>query len=424
MNPAAMGLYGRIKLASSSMMVDFFIAAREVLRHRRRSFVGMAAVVSGVAALLLAAGFIEWTYLAMREDTIHSGLGHMHVVRGGYGAAGSADSYENLLPERSPERDLIARFPGVTKVAPRLSFSGLISLNDATLSFVGEGMDPASESELADATILMAGVGLSVSEPNGIIVGKGLADNLGAKVGDTVVMVANTSRGSINAVEAKIRGTFATMSKAHDDAALRAPLPMVQELLRVSGAHKWVVFLDRTNKTRAVMSELKRQLSGKDLEVLPWYDMVDFYSKTVALYSKQVAVMKLIIAVIIILSVSTTLTTTIMERTGEIGTAMALGVPRARLLRRFLFEGMLIGIVGGIVGVVLGYLLAKAISTIGIPMPPPPGMARGYIGRILVTPGLAFDAVSLALVTTLLASIYPAWKASRMAIVDALRSNR
>ncbi len=424
MNSAAIALYGRVQNASSSAMVDFFIAARELLRHRRRSFVGMAAVVSGVVALLLAAGFIEWIYMAMREDTIHSGLGHMHVVRGGYGAAGSPDSYKYLLPEHSPERDLIARFPGVTKVAPRLSFSGLISLKDATLSFIGEGMDPASESELADATILIAGVGLSALEPNGIIMGQGLADNLGARVGDTVVMVANTGSGSINAVEAKIRGTFATVSKAYDDAALRAPLRMAQELLRVSGAHRWVVFLDGTDKTQAAVGELKRRLSGKDLEVLPWYDMADFYNKTIVLYSKQVAVLKLIIAVIIILSVSNTLTTTIMERTGEIGTAMALGVPRARLLRRFVFEGMLIGIVGGIIGVALGYLLAKAISTVGIPMPPPPGMAHGFIGRILVTPALAFDAVLLALVTTVLASIYPAWKASRMAIVDALRSNR
>jgi putative ABC transport system permease protein len=255
-------------------------------------------------------------------------------------------------------------------------------------------------------------------------VGQGLADNLGAKVGDTVVMVANTRSGSINALEATIRGTFATMSKAYDDAALRAPLPMAQELLRISGAHKWVVFLNRTETTQATVRALEQQLAGKDLRILPWYDLADFYSKTVALYSKQVGMMKLIIAVIIVLSVSNTLTTTIMERTGEIGTAMALGVPRIRLLSRFVCEGMLIGVVGGLVGVVVGYVLAKVISTIGIPMPPPPGMARGYTGRILVTPGLAFDAVSLAFITTLLASIYPAWKASRMAIVDALRSNR
>ncbi|HMX23895.1 MAG TPA: hypothetical protein PKA11_13120 [Accumulibacter sp.] len=57
-------------------------------------------------------------------------------------------------------------------------------------------------------------------------------------------------------------------------------------------------------------------------------------------------------------------------------------------------------------------------------MPPPPGMARGYTAEILVNARLLFDAFMLAAGTTLLASLYPAWKASRMVIVDALRFNR
>ena len=58
------------------------------------------------------------------------------------------------------------------------------------------------------------------------------------------------------------------------------------------------------------------------------------------------------------------------------------------------------------------------------PMPPPPGMARGFLGQILVVPQLAIDALVLALLTTFLASVMPAWKASRMNIVDALRHNQ
>jgi putative ABC transport system permease protein len=90
----------------------------------------------------------------------------------------------------------------------------------------------------------------------------------------------------------------------------------------------------------------------------------------------------------------------------------------------FLAEGVLIGVLGGLVGLFLGYVLAAIISFIGIPMPPAPGMARGYIGHILINPSLAGEALILALVTTLIASIMPAWKASRMNIVDALRHNQ
>jgi putative ABC transport system permease protein len=72
----------------------------------------------------------------------------------------------------------------------------------------------------------------------------------------------------------------------------------------------------------------------------------------------------------------------------------------------------------------VGLLLAYILSGIGIPMASPPGMSRSFTGQILVTWNAALESLGLAIGTTLLASIYPAWKASRMQIVDALRHNR
>ena len=118
------------------------------------------------------------------------------------------------------------------------------------------------------------------------------------------------------------------------------------------------------------------------------------------------------------------MTMNVMERIGEIGTSMALGVKRMGVMRLFLAEGILIGSAGGLFGLVLGLLLSGVISSIGIPMPPPPGMARGYTGEVLFTPDIALQSLALAIYTTLAASIYPAWRASRMNIVDALRHNR
>ena len=85
---------------------------------------------------------------------------------------------------------------------------------------------------------------------------------------------------------------------------------------------------------------------------------------------------------------------------------------RSEILALFLVEGLLLGVVGGMLGVVFGTAIAKLVSAIGIPMPPPPGMARGYIGQVRITPGLAGGAFALAAATTLLAAVYPAWKAS------------
>jgi putative ABC transport system permease protein len=83
-----------------------------------------------------------------------------------------------------------------------------------------------------------------------------------------------------------------------------------------------------------------------------------------------------------------------------------------------------LGVVGGVIGVSTGVAAAFAISAIGIPMPPPPGVAHGFVGEIRATFPLVTDAFVLAVATTLLASFYPAWKASRMIIVDALRHAR
>lgn len=84
----------------------------------------------------------------------------------------------------------------------------------------------------------------------------------------------------------------------------------------------------------------------------------------------------------------------------------------------------MLGIIGGFVGVLLGYGIAIALSLIGIPMPPPPGMEVGFTAEILITPPLIINAFALSMITTVMASLMPAIKASRLKIVDALRSNQ
>jgi putative ABC transport system permease protein len=311
----------------------------------------------------------------------------------------------------------------VVSVARRLKFTGLIGRGDASLSFLGQGYDSAREVGGEDAIIVERGAALSAADTTGILLGRGLADNLGAKVGDTVVLLVNKRGGTLDGLDAQVRGVFSTQTKAYDDVAVHLPFALANDILQARGAHAWVVYLDETRNTQATVGTLRQQLS-RDLEVVPWYEAADFYNKTVRLFSRQVLVMKLIIALVVIFSISNTMMMNVLERTTEIATSMALGLRRARVLSRFLVEGLLIGLAGGLAGVALGYALGAAISAIGIPMPPPPGMARGFVGEILVTPGLASDALLLAGVTALVASVYPAWKASRMVIAEALRQGR
>lgn len=408
---------------------DFLLALRNLTRHKRRSAVSISTVTFGIIALLLASGFIEWIFQDFRETTIHSQLGHLQIIKPGYFEAGKADPYRFLFSD-DLERDLLEN-PTlqnsshlIKTIVPRLSFSGLASYGDATLSFIGEGVDPHEQVYFGNALKISTGSNLSADHPDHLIMGEGLARNLGVKAGDRIVLLVNTATGGINAVEMTISGLFSTVTKSYDDSALRLPISTARQLLRTQGAHSWVVLLNDTGQTDTVLAALRHQLLPDQLEVVPWYELADFYNKTTVLFTKQIQAIKLIIVLIILLGISNTMTMNVMERTGEIGTAMALGVKKSDILRQFLCEGALIGGIGGALGVLIGRLLAAIISSIGIPMPPPPGMARGYIGEILLTSNMMLETLALAILTTLIASVYPAWKASRMQIVDALRHNR
>ncbi|WP_332670186.1 ABC transporter permease [Aromatoleum sp.] len=399
------------------------LAARNLLRQRRRAALALGIVCGGVIAYLLAGGFIEWVFQSMRHGAIYSQLGHVQITRPGYFREGLGDPYKYLLPR---DTGVVTKdgVQGVRTVAPRLAFSGLISLGDVTVSFLGEGIDPVLEAPITEGIIVAAGQDLTAGGPQSVMLGEGLAEQLGATPGDTVVLLSTPADGGLNAVELTVAGLFATASKAFDDSALRVPIDVARNLMRVDGATSWAVLLERTEATDDFVERLRTRLSPADFEIFPWSDLADFYNKTVELFSRQVGAVRFLIALIVILSISNTLSMAVIERTGEIGTAMALGIRRRGILGLFLGEGILLGLFGGVLGLVLGITLAAVLSAIGIPMPPPPGMGRGYIGEIIVTPALALDAFLLAFMATLIASVFPAWKASRMNIVDALRHQR
>ena len=407
-----------------TLWLDFSLAFRNVVRQRRRSAIAVGAVAFGITALILASGFIGWIFVDYRESTIQSQLGHLQIVKPGYHDAGKADPYAYLLPDKIPELEPANEPRRIKTVAPRLSFSGLVSHGDATLSFIGDGVGPDEEALFGKGVQISAGKNLSAAEPQSAIMGEGLARNLGVKVGDKVVLLANTARGGTNAVELTITGLFSTVIKAYDDAALRIPIATARTLVRTKGSHVWVVLLNDTSDTNLVAATLRSKLPQDRFEVVSWDQLADFYNKTVMLYTKQIQGIRLIIALIILLSISNTMTMSVIERISEIGTSMALGVTRAGILRLFVSEGVLLGCFGGLLGLVTGTALAALISAIGIPMPPPPGMARGYTGEILVTWQIALEAFLLAVGTTLVASMYPAWTASRNQIVEALRHSR
>ena len=185
----------------------------------------------------------------------------------------------------------------------------------------------------------MDGENLDADDRSGVLLGRGLAKALGAKRGDTVSFIVSLPGGGINAVEGRVRGTFATQVKAYDDSAVRMPIALARELLRVDGSHLWVVGLTDTERTDETVAYLRERLPADQYEIKSWFELSDFYQKSVALLSRQLDLVMLLIGVIIVLGISNTLTMSVLERTGEIGTIMAMGTPRRRVLQLFVLQG-------------------------------------------------------------------------------------
>jgi putative ABC transport system permease protein len=399
------------------------LAARNLTRHRTRTLISLSSIAFGVIAVLLAGGFIEWIFAAMREATIQGGLGHIQITRRGFRDSGFADPSKYLLPPDDAELTTVRGSPGVEIVGERLVLSGLASSGETTVAFTGEAGDPDVERRI-NTQFPVAGEKLSSGDPSGVLLGRGLAASLGVGQGNVVTLMVSLPGGGINAVEGHVRGIFTTQVKAYDDNAVRMPLPLARQLLRVRGSHLWVVGLSTTERTEQSATYLRSQLPPGRFEVASWFDLSDFYRKAVVLLSRQIDLMALLIGVVIVLGISNTLMMNVFERTGEIGTLLAMGTRRRDILRQFVLEGLLLGIIGGLIGLILGGGLAQAVSYVGIPMPPPPGRDTGYSAQITPTVSLALWAFAMAVVSALLASLYPAWRAARLPIVDALRHNR
>ena len=412
--------------------ISIKLALRNVCRNKIRTLITLAAIAFGSVSIIIAGGFFEDTFLRMREAAIHSHLGHIQIYFEGYNDHGASAPFDYLIEDPEEMIQQISALEHVKLVTPRISFSGMISTGDNTVSVFCEGINPEGELILNKVeNVKNAETGLAIQEGDNltkedqfeVILGRGVAKNLGAKPGDSLVLLTNTVGGSLNAFDMNVKGIFYTAAKEFDDRALRLPIEMAQNLIRTQGVQTLVVLLDRTENTEKTRDEVLRiiQKGKQPLELKIWKQLADFYNKTVQLYGRQFFILQLIILVIVVLSIFNTINMAIWERTREIGTIMAMGYRKNDILRLFLAEGFILGVLGGTAGVAIGVILAKIISFFGIPMPPPPGATIGWTALIKIVPDLLISSMLISVAASLLSSFYPAYKASNLNITDALR---
>ncbi len=406
------------------MKTTLSLALRNVLRNKRRTAITFMAIISGVVSLIIFGGFIEYTFWGLRELTIKTQLGHIQIYKKGYWEKGIAEPNKYLIKDPEAIEKTFSSISDITTVTRRLSFSGLISTQEKTLPCKGIGVVVEKEKQMSDFETIVAGKDLEAAESYGGIVGSELIKALGGKVGDSLTILTTTPEGVINAVDFKVVGIAQTGSQDYDSVFIKLPIEIVQDLLNTTAAEKIIIFLKETKDVEKIASTLKEVIDKNkmDLELKKWSELADFYWKVVGIYHNIFDVIKVIISVIVLFSIANTITMSVYERIREIGTMRAMGTTRARIIALFITEGALMGILGGLLGIFVGILIANIINMSGgIYISPPPGMSKGYVSLILIVPKVIFYAFSSILVVAILSSIYPAYRASRLKVVEALQ---
>ncbi len=400
------------------------LAGRNLLRHRRRTLLTGSIVVVGFVAVTMTAGFIVQTFRALREATIDGLGGHVRLFDPRADGKTDEEAQAYLLDDWEGLARLVRKDPRVVRVMPKLSFFGLAAKGERSVAYLGTGTEPDLEAASGFAPqLVVAGRFFSNPEADEVMLGAGLARSLGAAPGDLITVMTTATDGSLNAVDATVVAILQYPVKEMDDRVLYLPYRSAARLLKAEGkVHVLAVRLSRDEDTDAAARSIAEAAheAGRPVAVKTWLETAAFYKQVRLLYIGIFFFTGIVLAVVVILAVANTMTMSVFERTREIGTLLAIGMERGQVKTLFLLEGLLLAVAGTLLGAVLSLLFRAGLNALSIQMPPPPGGTRATLLYIRFFP-IAYGAGFLLMTATLLlASWWPARRASRLNPVEAL----
>ncbi len=400
-----------------------WIAFKNIFRNKRRTLITFSVIIFGSTALVVSGGFIRYMFDGLASMTIRGGLGHLQLVNPDQLLKEEEKPLQYGLPDSEKIAGIISRMDGVLGATARIDFMGLLSNGDKSVIFLGTGIEPEKERALGYETELVSGSSLtSAGGRYQAMLATGLARSLKARVGETLTLMSTTSEGVLNAVDVEVVGIFSTGITEYDERALRVPLGAARSLLATEKVSKLVVGLGQTSDTDRMHDLLAGRLraAGYPLKIRRWYEMATFYQAVVRMFGAIFLILGTIIFVLVVLSSSNTMLMSVLERVREIGTLMAFGTTRLKILVIFVVEGVFIGVLGGALGSAVGLAVIRMMNRAHLMMPTPPGNTRPFLITIPVVPGVFVGVFLLMIATMIVAGFLPALRASRLKIVDAL----
>ena len=405
------------------------IAVRNLRRYRRRSLLTISLIAFGVVfVLVFVAVSSSFKDLMIRQIT-DSYLGDLQIHRRGYVA-----SIETLplnlnlnLKQAAVVEKILDETAGVTGYSERIKFGGMFSNFAETTNIRINGVYP--DKEFATCPELITRISQGEKGPNALQKGKILvpvllARGFGVKIGDTVVVIATNKDGSVNGKTLAVSGILESATGPggrdgyiHIEDAMEILRMPQKEVSEVAVNLKTIGQVDEI----AASVEARLTAAASDPQKVPFqvhtWSLLSPFANIAKMIDVMTFFIKVMLIAIVLISILNVMIMAVYERIREIGTIAAIGTLPRRILSLFLVEGFFLGVFGAGVGALSGLGIVLILNLWSVAF-------RFGQQDLVLAPTIAASEVLIAclmvIVVSILASLQPAYKASRMEPIEAL----
>ncbi len=422
------------------MRFELYVAARYLKAKRRQAIVGVvtaisvAGVAAGVAALIIALAITT----GMRRDLQDKLLGATSAVDLMRVQQDGIRDWRPLLARLRKVPHVVAAAPGLygevmVSRGPRSGFAmikGIIPADERTVSTLLDSIVAGSAKDLIPgaanhAATPVPGEGSSNMPYPPLVLGSDLADQIGAQIGDSVLVTSPqgelTPVGLAPKYEAfRLAGVFHSGFYQYDAAYAFMRLTDAQQLFSEPDLLSVISFkVDQLDRAPEIGQAIEKA-AGEGFQTTNWMEQNRELFRALKLEQVVTFIIIALIVIVAALNILIALTMMVMEKTRDIAVMMSFGVEPAQVQRIFVMQGFLISVLGTALGLVLGYvaswagghyhfihLSAQVYSIDTLPFAP------------RVIHGVVVSAVSIGI--SLLATLYPSTSAARVLPAEALR---
>ncbi len=426
-NPRIASLWDRIShLIFPGRAILLLMAWRNLTRNTGRTLILLLAIGLALGSMIFFYSIIHGFYERMIDNSTRYLTGDIQIAREGFFSERTPTS---VLQETEKVKEVLNKEKAVRAYALRIESEAILSTAESTLNILLVGIDPKTDGQITGLEKeIKEGSYLLETDKNSILLGEKIASKLKVTVGDKVVVMAQDSQGGLSSEAYRVKGIIRTGVESFDETLVMVPLKSVQSLLAMEGVSNAIVKLRSQSLVEKTKLSIKKQLAGTGNQVATWKELMPMMEQLIALLNVVLDLWTTVVFIIVLLGVMNTLLMGVMERTREFGMMTALGTRRYQVVLLVLLESFFTGLVGLLAGNFFGYLLLQVTGVTGFDMAFfSPGVTYKDIpGMVTVIyPEFSFREAlypSLMLfVFTLIAGLYPAWRAASVVPMKALR---